>query len=1196
MKKTLLVSSLLLAPALIYTQAVQAEETSSTQDSSKTAYHSAVQTARAEGLILIQDQPQALSSYTAINQAYLQQAKELQDASNQYALEKEKYTTDLANYEAALNEIEKYRQAEENHKKEQEAAQNQYQQELANYEKEQNQYQKELDTYQKQEQANSQLKANYQKELEQFEKDLADYHTKEEHYQKEKSEQEQAQKVFQEKQTQYEKELELYQEAEKAYQAALKKAQEDSQKEGFLSQAYAQYLIAKSEPNASVRFEGVDSFIGSSHDFGPGLDGIAGTIAKLPLTNEATLFKGAGSGTPAGSGDGYGLILEKNKPIRVLYSNLSNTSYNGKKITRLDYTYELLSTFAEDGKATAFIYTDPTKTIYVGTHGNNKGQVDFAIRQTMTYYFEDGSPVIFDKDKTALLSFASRNNSFEFGEQEFVQLESNLTFIPITGSSVSGEEDYVAARNSNNSKADGSKFDRSEWDKDGHENEYYGAGVALVTGGEISFTFGIRYNPNDINRSANPSKLRDRSRQWFTVNADIKASGLIQMEKPGNPPVAPNKPSILTKTLEAPTKPIQPTEPTYSTTHKPTAPKKPQSKEIPPLPPLTIKAVTPTIPKVPVVFIREIFYKPLAIPQKRISKRIPIKPTYNQNTKPPKTTSLPTYPSNTKTYPTPVAPPIYTSSAGTYPTPARQYSQGQKISYNPVYYPPTPIYYPYYAPSWTPARPTSPSPSSPTPPNNNPSGNTGKPKKPDNNKPKKSSEEKIREWFGINTGFNAEQTKDVLDYIKKTGKIAKIQNPNDRASFNRDVAQSLAYDAYKDNNLQKFFNIYLSQPLVQNGSGRSHITDTNKPTSNYPLDLPHMLTTLASLEKQNGIFDYTAFIKRLAVQPLVNPFTNPLTFLWSAFNNGDSVKRNILLQQNSLVGDLFTNTSVKDYLSDMDAIILARHPKYKDLPLDERLIKYYGQDLTTKRHQLLYEVYGADKTTAKINLASEILLSSLTLGGLGLGLYGIVTKRGFKHIGENFGQLDEVVFEGSFNRAFKNPLQAAKKLTQHTLKGAGNFLQKNVFKPLQNTAKSIRSTVSTSITKVKKAYQTKIGKPALSIAKKAGKLIAQKTAPLVKTMKQVSNIIQNKFIKPIQHAATRRTIKSTPTVAKPTNKVMTPVQRIITKPIVRVTKTVAKPIVRAIARAVPKPITRAVAKVAQIFRPKPSAKKGKKRR
>ena len=38
----------------------------------------------------------------------------------------------------------------------------------------------------------------------------------------------------------------------------------------------------------------------------------------------------------------------------------------------------------------------------------------------------------------------------------------------------------------------------------------------------------------------------------------------------------------------------------------------------------------------------------------------------------------------------------------------------------------------------------------------------------------------------------------------------------------------------------------------------------------------------------------------------------------------------------------------------MDAIILARHPDYKDLTLDERILKYYGQkDLDSKRKELL---------------------------------------------------------------------------------------------------------------------------------------------------------------------------------------------------------------------------------------------------
>ncbi|NYS49842.1 hypothetical protein HZY93_07835 [Streptococcus danieliae] len=210
--------------------------------------------------------------------------------------------------------------------------------------------------------------------------------------------------------------------------------------------------------------------------------------------------------------------------------------------------------------------------------------------------------------------------------------------------------------------------------------------------------------------------------------------------------------------------------------------------------------------------------------------------------------------------------------------------------------------------------------------------------------------------------------------------------------------------------------------MVKNKSALETLSETHeirnfsdtKKDRNYPLDLPHMLTTLASLEKQNGTFDYTTIIKHLAVQPFVNPFANPVSLLWTGFSHTESMKRNILLQQNSLVGDLLTYSSKKDYLSDMDAIILARHPKYKNLPLDERLIQYYSQDLTTTRRQLLYEVYGSNKTTAKLNLASEILLSTLTLGGAGLGLYGIFKRRGINHVGENLGLLDQVVFEQKF--------------------------------------------------------------------------------------------------------------------------------------------------------------------------------------
>ena len=54
MKNILLASSLLLAPVLIATEEVQAQENRLGHESPETTYHSAVQSAKDEGVILVQ--------------------------------------------------------------------------------------------------------------------------------------------------------------------------------------------------------------------------------------------------------------------------------------------------------------------------------------------------------------------------------------------------------------------------------------------------------------------------------------------------------------------------------------------------------------------------------------------------------------------------------------------------------------------------------------------------------------------------------------------------------------------------------------------------------------------------------------------------------------------------------------------------------------------------------------------------------------------------------------------------------------------------------------------------------------------------------------------------------------------------------------------------------------------------------------
>lgn len=304
------------------------------------------------------------------------------------------------------------------------------------------QYQAQLKLYQALQAQNAFLKKQYEEQLRRYQVDIVAYQQAKQVYDLAKAEEAENQK-------QYEQDLENWEQEKELYDAAFAQAQAKTTEEGHLSQVEAQYFIFQSEPNAQVSFQGVDSFIDASHDFGEWLVGIGGDISTLPLTNQPVLFQGVGSATPTGSSDGYGLILEKNKPIQVIYTGLQQTSYRGQRIDTVVYTYELLSTYATDNRATAFIFKDPTKTIYIGSFGDNQGNVDVAFRQTITYYYENGEAVTFAPDAAALLSLASRNNNYSIGEQEYVVMSSGMTFIPITGSSVTEENSYIASRTSN---------------------------------------------------------------------------------------------------------------------------------------------------------------------------------------------------------------------------------------------------------------------------------------------------------------------------------------------------------------------------------------------------------------------------------------------------------------------------------------------------------------------------------------------------------------------------------------------------------------------------------------------------------------------------------------------------------------------------------------------------------------------------
>lgn len=53
----------------------------------------------------------------------------------------------------------------------------------------------------------------------------------------------------------------------------------------------------------------------------------------------------------------YSVIAKKNRPFTVTYTNLKNSTYDGKKISKVEYTYEVLST----GSSSDFMVVEPAK-------------------------------------------------------------------------------------------------------------------------------------------------------------------------------------------------------------------------------------------------------------------------------------------------------------------------------------------------------------------------------------------------------------------------------------------------------------------------------------------------------------------------------------------------------------------------------------------------------------------------------------------------------------------------------------------------------------------------------------------------------------------------------------------------------------------------------------------------------------------
>ena len=414
--------------------------------------------------------------------------------------------------------------------------------------------------------------------------------------------------------------------------------------------------------------------------------------------------------------------------------------------------------------------------------------------------------------------------------------------------------------------------------------------------------------------------------------------------------------------------------------------------------------------------------------------------------------------------------------------------------------------------------------------------------------PKKNSVSKEKDWFGINTGIintleDGPQQTNLIAFIKKIGEEAKKKNGNNTNAINRDIALTLASPSYREDFLQNLYNTYKGATLDIPDNVKTTI---RKNHSDGKIDFAHVMTTLASLEQQK--FSDEA-MKYVSSRSLLYPSFLGSNPLFEIYNN-DNMRNNIL-QQNSLVGDLLTSMPETDIFTDMDAIILARHPDYKDLPLDERILKYYGQkDLDSKRKQLFLEVYeknqGKDKGAAQLASFMEIVSAFLTVGGVGALFYSVFKGKN-KDIGKNIHKLDTVLYDGNIDKFLKHPLKT-------TASAVAKTVNKKVIKPVVNKVQKINN---------------KFIKPVIQSVKKTSTKVWNATKTLV--TKTVPRTINKKIIKPVVNTAKKinnRFINVVQSIKKTTTKAWNATKTFVTKTVPKSVKKAVKKIVKTIKKAI----------------------------
>lgn len=392
----------------------------------------------------------------------------------------------------------------------------------------------------------------------------------------------------------------------------------DNKEEGYMARAVAQNLIYRSEPNVSrVTIDGAYKYIDPTvvrdigYSFGSydpqdyiSRNGFTSSLQKAARDTDQTAD--ADDGKKSWQRPAYWILAETNKPVTITYEGLTNTRFNGKKISKLTYTITPRVTEGNSQYSVFQIMDDPTLGFKYGSaagdivakavSGESTGSypltklTDFDV----AFYYEDGSQVDFSSG-SAIVSAGSRNS--QNGEGEFFRLlDANAEIIPVFGGSIGLAPDgkTLVALGEQKQEVNGVR-----WDQADSPYRWYGGAVVEIKGG------------SNLKFQTGSSSIG--LQEWFTFNADT----LVAYDVPEKPEIDPKPQPSLPPTYEEP--PVKPNRPELKTPKLLPDPEKPDYPDFP---------VAPTPKPIPEAA------KPDPLPERPSLEDLPSKPGITPPQKP----------------------------------------------------------------------------------------------------------------------------------------------------------------------------------------------------------------------------------------------------------------------------------------------------------------------------------------------------------------------------------------------------------------------------------------------------------------------------------------------------------------------------------------------------------------------------------